>query len=258
MRTPVFLVGVALALVAFIAMLALGVIFVNRSSGGRQTAVVIAAQDIQARQPITADMLSISQVPASALPPKAFLTVADLTGYSAAVPIYKGQVITANVVANNPDELTNASAYLPIPQGYIAMTLPTSEQQGVAGYIAQGDYIDVIASINSGIFNPANPRTVIRTVFPSLHVIRVGPPSTAPKQGQPQGVASSLTVVMTLCDAQYMSWLLLNATLKYALLAYPDYAKTTAAATPPACLSTQVPPIVGPRQVDARWAFTSG
>jgi Flp pilus assembly protein CpaB len=256
-RTPLFLVGVALALIAFIAMFALGVVFVNRSGGGRMIPVVTAALDIQAREPILPTMLSVTDVPENAIPPKSFLHLADLNGFSAVVPIYKGQVITSNIVASHPDLLTGASEYLPIPQGMVAMTLPTNEQQGVAGYIAQGDYIDVIATVNSGLFSPANPRTLTRTVFSNLRVIRVGPPSTAPKEGQPQGVVSSLTAVFSLCDAQYMNWLLVNASLKYVLISYHDYSPA-AAATSPACPSAVTPDIVGPRQADTRWGFTSG
>jgi Flp pilus assembly protein CpaB len=258
MRTPLFLVGVALALVAFIAMFAFGIVFVNRSGGGQLVAIVTAAEDIQAREPILPTMLSVTQLPANAIPPKAFLHVADVSGYSAVVPIFKGQAITSNVVASQPDLITGASAYLPIPQGSVAMTMPTNEQQGVAGYIAQGDYIDVIATVNSGLFTPANPRTLTKTVFSNLHVIRVGPPSTAPKEGQPQGISSSLTVVMSLCDAQYMNWLLLNASLKYVLMSYHDYSPAAAATPGPACPSTATPEIVGPRQADARWGFTTG
>jgi Flp pilus assembly protein CpaB len=258
MRTPLFLVGVALALVAFVAMFAFGIVFVNRSGTGGQIAVVTAAQDIQAREPILPTMLLVTEMPATAIPPKAFLHLADVSGYSAVVPIFKGQAITSNVVASHPDLITGASAYLPIPQGSVAMTLPTNEQQGVAGYIAQGDYIDVIATVNSGLFTPTNPRTLTRTVFSSLHVIRVGPPSTAPREGQPQGVVSSLTVVLSLCDAQYMNWLLVNATLKYVLMSYHDYAPDTEAAPGPACPSSATPGIVGPRQADVRWGFSAG
>src|SRR5882762_4177343 len=242
MRTPLFLVGVALALIAFIAMFAFGIVFVNRSGGGGQVAIVTAAQDIQAREPILPTMLSITEMPATAIPPKSFLRLADVSGYSAVVPIFKGQVITSNVVATHPDLIAGTSEYLPIPQGSVAMTLPTNEQQGVAGYIAQGDYIDVIATVNSGLFSPANPRTLTRTVFSNLHVIRVGPPSTAPKEGQPQGVVSSLTAVLSLCDAQYMNWLLVNASLKYVLISYHDYSPA-AAATGLACPSATTPEI---------------
>ncbi|OLC01939.1 MAG: hypothetical protein AUI15_04230 [Actinobacteria bacterium 13_2_20CM_2_66_6] len=96
---------------------------------------------------------------------------------------------------------------------------------------------------------------VTRTVFTNVYVIRVGPPSAAPKQGQMQGVASSLTVVMSLCDAQFMDWLTLNANLKYALLSFHDYQKSVAPADP-TCPSTNEPGIIGPAQVEARWGFT--
>jgi len=257
-RTPVFLVGVALALVAFIAMFAFGIVFVNRSQTGRQVAVVTAAQDIQAREPIDPTMLALTQIPITALPPKAFLHLADVIGFSAAVPIFKGQVVTSNVVATNEDELIGASTYLPIPQGFVAMTMPTSEQQGVAGYIAQGDYIDVITTVNSGLFTPVNPRTLTKTVFSNLHVIRVGPLTAAPKSGQPQGVVSSLTVAISLCDAQYLNWLLVNTTLKYVLLSYHDYTPGAATVASPECPPSAEPRLVGPHQVDLRWGFTAG
>jgi Flp pilus assembly protein CpaB len=257
-RTPVFLVGIALALVAFIAMFAFGIVFVNRSQGGRQVSVVTAVEDIPAREPIDPAMLAVTQVPATALAPKAFLHLTDVIGFSAAVPIFKGQVITSNLVATNQDELIGASTYLPIPQGFVAMTVPTSEQQGVAGYIAQGDYIDVITTVNSGLFTPVNPRTLTRTVFSNLHVIRVGPLTAAPKAGQPQGVVSSLTVAISLCDAQYLNWLLVNTTLKYVLISYHDYTPNAATVSSPDCPASAEPRIVGPRQVDLRWGFTAG
>ena len=258
-RTPLFVIGVALALLAFLLMFAFGILFVNRSQAPGQVRVVVATKDIDSREPITVDMLTVSSVPASATTAKAYQNLSDLTGYSALVSIYKGQPITPNLVASNPGELTAGieSSFLPIPQGYVALTLPTGEQQGVAGYIAQGDYIDVIATVNTGVFSAASPRMVTRTVFTSVYVIRVGPPSTAPKQGQVQGISSSLTVVMSLCEAQLMNWLSLNANLKYALLSYHDYQKSFAPADP-TCPSTNQPAIIGPAQVEARWGFTKG
>jgi len=252
-RTPLFILGVGLALLAFLVMLAFGLLFASRSQTGTQIRVVVAAQDIDAREPITADMLTTSLMPQTAVPPHAFLRAADLTGFSALVSIYKGQPITGNVVSSNPDQLTYSS-FLPIPQGYIALTLPTSEQQGVAGFIAQGDYIDVIATVNTQLFSPVNPRQVTRTVFTNLYVLRVGPQSVVPRQGQSQGVSSSITVLLSLCDAQYMDWLLSNATLRYALQSYHDYAKTLAPADP-SCPSTAAPGTIGPGQVQGRWGF---
>ena len=256
LRTPLFLLGVAMALLSFIAMFAVGVLFANKSSPGRLVPVVAAARDIQPRELIAPAMLTVVEQPANLLPPRAVLRAADVKGYSALVPIYKGQVLTDNLVAASPDQIDESNAaYLPIPQGFVAMTLPTSELQGVAGYVAPGDYINVIVTINTQIFNQNPARTVTRTVFTSLHVIRVGPPSAAPREGLPQGLASSLTVVLSECDAQYLDWLGQNATMKYVLLSYKDYTPT-AAQPDAACPSTTAPGLVGPAQVDQRWAFT--
>jgi Flp pilus assembly protein CpaB len=255
-RTPIFILGIALALGAFLVMFTFGLIFAGRIQTGGTTAVIVAQQPIDPRTPITAEMLTVSAIPNNAVPPRAFLRIADLTGYFAVVSIYKGEPITANIVSTNPDLInpSTSTAYLPIPPGYVAMTVPTGEQQGVAGFIAQGDYIDVIATVNTGQFSATSPRTVTLTVFRDVYVIRVGPQSVVPRQGQPQGVSSSLTVLLTLCDAQYLDWLLTNATLKYALPSYKDY-RPAPTGPDPSCPSTASPALIGPTEVQARWNF---
>jgi Flp pilus assembly protein CpaB len=256
-RTPLFIFGVALALLAFLIMFAFGIVYVGRSQVGGTTSIVVAARDIQAREPIAVDSVTLAKIPTSAVPPKSFTRLIDLVGFAAVVPIYKGEAITQNVVTNS-DAITPAQAsYLPIPQGYIAMQVPTSELQGVGGYPAQGDYIDVIASVNTGQFSPVNPHSVTKTVFTKLYILRVGPQTTVPRQGQPQGVSSSLTVVLTQCDALYLDWLLQNATLKYTLLSYKDYG-TTPLAPDPSCSDAAASALIGPAQVDQKWGFTKG
>jgi pilus assembly protein CpaB len=258
-RTPLFLLGVAMALLAFIAMFAFGILFANRGLTGRQVTAVVAAQDIGAREPVTAAMLTVAQVPQSQLAPHAIVNLSDLDGATALVNIYKGQTITTNLVVSNPDEIPAAQlAYLPIPQGYVAITIPTGELQGVGGYITPGDYINVIASANTDLFFSKPTRTTVRTVFTDVRVIRVGPPTISPKQGQVVGVTGSLTVVLSQCDAAYLDWLLSNVTLKYVLLNYHDYATDSLSHPDPSCPPTQAPPVVGPAAVDARWNFTRG
>lgn len=256
-RTPLFIFGIALALLAFLIMFFFGIVYVGRSQTGAQVRVIVAARDIAAREPITPDMVTFGSFPASAVPPKTFARLSDLTGFAAVVGIYKGQAITDNVVTNSDQVSTAQSSYLPIPAGYVATTLTTSEQQGVAGYIAQGDYIDVIASVNTAEFSPINAHRVTKTVFLKLYVLRVGPQSVVPRQGQPQGVSSSITVVVTQCDAQYLYWLAQNADLKYTLLSYHDYG-TPQLPPDPSCPANTPPPLIGPAQVDNRWGFSKG
>lgn len=256
-RTPLFVVGVGLALLAFLLMFAFGALFVGRTQTVTQVKVVVATQDISQRQALDSSMLGYSSVASTSLPPHALTRVSDLSGYTALVAIYKGEVITSNVVSSNPDVLAGPnSAYLPIPKGYVALTLPTNEQTGVGGYIAQGDYLDVMVTLNTTVITPVNPRSVTKTVFTDVHVIRVGPDSNLARQsGVAQGLSSSLTVVMSLCDAQYMYWFLKNADIRYDLLSYPDYG-TGPSSGGSACPSTTAPAAIGPAAVDARWGFT--
>jgi pilus assembly protein CpaB len=245
-----------MAVLAFVAVFLVGIVSATGNPAAHQVTAVVALRDIQPRELVTPLSVALQQVPATALPPHAIVRLADILGDTALVTIYKGQVLSDGIVASSPDQIDEGtSSYLPIPQGYVAITIPTDELRGVAGYVSAGDYINVLANVNTSIFSPLNPRPVTRTVFTSIRVIRVGQPSVGPKTGQQQGVASSLTVIVSACDAQYMDWFINNATLKYVLLSYKDYA-SPAAATDSTCPSTIAPALVGPTQVNSRWGFT--
>jgi pilus assembly protein CpaB len=255
-RTPIFLLGAGLAAFAFIAVFVVGVLLTASNPGSHQVTAVVAVQDIQPRELITASMVTVTQVPAAALPPRSIVRVADIVGSTALVTIYKGQVLSESIVAASPDQIDEGVlSYLPIPQGFVAITIPTNELEGVGGYVAAGDYINMIATVNTSLFSPQNPRTVTRTVFTSVKVIRVGPPTVGPRTGQQQGVSSSLTVVVTECDAQYIDWLINNTSLKYVLLSFKDYSNTQAVADS-TCPATVAPGAIGPAEADSRWGFT--
>lgn len=245
-RTLIFVIGAGMAVVAFIAVFVIGALLASSNSASHQVTAVVALQDINPRVLITASSVALRQVPAASLPPHSMSLIADVQGKKALVTIYKGQVLSQNLIASAPDQINyEAGDTLPIPKGFVALTIPTDEQQGVAGYIAAGDYIDITATMKS----------VSKTVFAVVWVIRVGPPTQGPKEGQQQGVSSSLTIVATQCDAQYLAWLINNASLKYSLLSSADYAPTPAAADA-SCSPTAVPDgVIGPAQVAARWGF---
>src|SRR3989442_15988826 len=97
-RTPLFILGVGLALVAFLVMFGFGLLFANRAGSTTQIRVVVAGEAIDARAPITAAMLTTASIPATAIPPGAFTQLSDLTATYAVVSIPKGQVISANIV----------------------------------------------------------------------------------------------------------------------------------------------------------------
>jgi Flp pilus assembly protein CpaB len=159
-------------------------------------------------------------------------------------------------------------AYLPIPKGFVALTIPTGEQVGVAGFIQAGDYINILASSQVSVFQTSGqqqgpPRSVTKTVFTNVHVLKVGPATgqvvsggtSTSTSGSTGGVSSSLTVVLTQCDAEYLRWLQANAQLSYTLGSYQDY-KPQDTKPDPNCVDATAAHGVGPASVDKRWGFS--
>lgn len=189
--------------------------------------VVIAAHDLQIRVPIQPGDLAIANFHSADVPVGAFSKIADLKDVVAAITISKGQAVTSNLLLTSADAVIGPqSAYLPIPAGFVALTIPTGEQQGVAGYIQVGDYLSLVAVV------AGKTSTNIRTIYTNIPVIRVGTATSesAPVQGNANnppkqgGLSSSLTVIATQCQAEYINWFLSNGTLKYTLESYHDYA----------------------------------
>lgn len=245
-------IGAVLAVIAFgtAALLASLPLLQGATTG---TSIVVARNSIGARTVIQASDLELKSY--SPVPPQAYFAIKDLAGKGARVDIPQGYPVTANLVAPSGDLLsTSDAAYLPIPSGYVAFTVPAGEQLGVAGYVQLGDRIEVLATINSSEFGASPGVQVVRTVFRDLDVIRVGPASTGSTANA--AVTSSLTLLMTSCDSEFMFWLLNNSTMKYTLESFNDYAATPTQPDP-ACPKLTSAAGVGPKEVDARWHFTT-
>ena len=244
-------VGAVLAVLAFA--LAAGIASLPLIQGTTTgTRVVVASHDIKARTVITASDLTIANF--NPAPPEAFIAVKDVAGKGARVDLPAGQPITANLVAPSGDLLSSSDvAYLPIPKGWIAVTVPTGEQVGVGGYVQIGDRITMLATINTAAFGQNPGRNVVLTVFRDIDVLRVGPANGATSTGS---VTSSLTVLMTGCDSEFLFWLLNNTSMKYELESYTDYQGLP---TQPdtKCPSVSSATGVGPKDVDGRWHFTT-
>ncbi len=278
----IIIAGAVLAALAFVLVIFLGSRGIGGGAGGTQIPIVVAARDIGFRTALTKDDLTVKNWPSDLAPPGYYSRVEDVIGKSAAgasagandtgavaeVPIKAGQPITQNLLAKSIDAVQVLPAYLPIPKGFVAITVPTSEQMGVAGYVQAGDYINVIATTDVSIFGGGGqqgpPKYVARTVFTNVHVLKVGPATgqVSPVGGQAQpasastgGVASSLTLVMTECDAEYLKWLLGKTQLSYTLGSYQDY-KPTDTRPDPSCADATAAHGVDTAAVNNRWHFT--
>jgi pilus assembly protein CpaB len=234
-RRPFTILGMLIALITLAAFIFLAL----RTTGGvvqlpstGDLSVVVAKSDIPARAAITGDVLTIARLNAKDVPPQSFSAIADVTGKTsrfALIDIKAGQPVLANAIVTSADPTPPESSFLAIPQGFVAMTIPTSEQQGVAGYIQPGDYIGIIATVDKG------QSTTTRTIFNNVHVIQVGTATVnittgrnGPSSNRVAGSSSSLTIVVNECDAEYLTWFLAKTNLRYTLENYTDYNKGSA------------------------------
>jgi len=225
-RRPFTLLGILLALLV-IGAFVLVALNAGNASNSPTMSVVVATRDLQPRLPITADALAMQSISVPANYPKVYFTrIQEVQGTVPLVAISSGQAVTSNEVAKPTQALGAQSEYLPIPKGYVAITIPTSEQQGVANFIQQNDYISVIATVSAG------NKVASKTIFTNLHVIRVGNQGTT---GASNTNASSLTVVVTECEAEVITWFLTYAALKYSLESYKDYLSSGPDTPDPKC-----------------------
>jgi pilus assembly protein CpaB len=237
---------------------------------GSTTDVVVAARDIPLRGVIGADDVTTQKFADADVPPSSFRKVSDVQRLISELNIAKGQAITSNMLAKSPDQITGLTpGFLQIPQGFVAVTMPTSELQGVAGYIQPNDYISIIATASVQLFLGAQqqgaPKTVTKTVFTNVHVLRVGAASNqvSPVSGNNSsssnsaGVsASSITFVVTACDAEFLNWFRSQASLSYELESFHDY-KPQDVAPNATCSSVDAAHGVGPKIVDQRYGFSA-
>jgi pilus assembly protein CpaB len=210
--------GVFLAFVAFG-----GALLVGRTSGGsvsvggsKNVPAVVALKDIPASTQITADMVTVQQFSADQAPPYAFRAKDLVVGKFAAIPIHAGSaIIDYDVVSDVSGVQPAKQAFLPIPAGMVALQIPTGELVGAGGYIQPDDRIDVIVT-----YQPKGaPQSTTKTAFTNLHIIRVGPAGAA----NTRGITSSLTVIVTLKQAEDLKWAMDNTNYKFVLKSVKDY-----------------------------------
>ena len=225
-RRPFTLLGILLALLVIAAFV---LVALNASTGSNvpSQSVVVATKELQPRLPIDGSSLELKRIPiASGYPQVFFSQVSQVKGMIPLVTIASGQAITSNEIVEPNQALGSQSEFLPIPSGYVAITIPTSEQQGVAGYIQPNDYISVIATVSS----PGKVAT--KTIYNNIHVIKVGTNGSSGSAG-----VTSLTIVVTECQAEILTWFLQFASLKYSLESFHDYLNSANVAPDPACAS---------------------
>jgi len=110
--------------------------------------VVVAAEDIPAFTPITAEMITINKVPQGTSHPLAARSAVEVVGYVTESEIIKSEEILP-VKLKQPGQTDSGLSYI-VPDGMRAVTIAVDEISGVAGFLQRGDYV-------AGISYPPTP-----------------------------------------------------------------------------------------------------
>lgn len=107
--------------------------------GGERIDVCVAVRDIAAGSKITVDDIDIKQMLKSYVPVHACKNADDLIGKLATSNVPQGAVLTEVYVQQNTDSLD-------VPTGYVAVSIPSTDQFAVGGALMRGDFVDVYVS----------------------------------------------------------------------------------------------------------------
>jgi pilus assembly protein CpaB len=175
------------------------------------TLVVVARVSIPSGTLITPGMLELTRIK-GLLPANAYTSCETLVGaacsesnglsvsqtattsstldYYAVVPIAANTVITGTLVSPNKVTQTPSFGSLNLPPGDVAIAIPLTSQQAVAGYLQAGDRIDFISTGANGN---------VGFTYQDLLVLGVGSPSTT---GQAASSAGGGLVVLQVTRSQ--------------------------------------------------------
>lgn len=105
--------------------------------------VVTAVESIPPYTAIKTDQLTLTDFPADYVPETAVLSLDEVKGLYSNRTIYAGEILYTNAVTAK--EKMEAPLSYRIPEGMRAMTIGVNSATGVAGYVTEGDVLDIYA-----------------------------------------------------------------------------------------------------------------
>ncbi|HET7494293.1 MAG TPA: Flp pilus assembly protein CpaB [Candidatus Limnocylindrales bacterium] len=206
----VLLIGVFLAIVAFVAIILLqGGPSKNQPEVATDADTVIATSDIPLGSRITADQITVNKVALTGRDADSFGAASQVIGQIVRQPVTAGQAITARTLAggSNPGQILN----IQVPAGKRAITVQVDQVTGVGTVIKTGDYVDMVVAIPKDNFPvvAVNPTarsysilyqegtgiygTSVKVLLQGMQVLGtlLPPPTTTTQDQQQQGAQPS-------------------------------------------------------------------
>jgi len=211
--------------------------------------VVVAKENLPGGQALEAVQLTVQHWPVENLPPGRFGRVEDIVGRVINGPVVQGEVILAAKLA--PKGMAGGLSAI-IPPGARAVTVRVDEVIGVAGFVQPNDRVDVIAIIDSGIYQE-DP--ISQVILQDVEVLTVGQKTEAGDKDKKARVVSVATLNLDQWQAERLA---LAANRGKILLALRNQSDRTSespkgvhmttlfplakASTPPPATAAPVPP----------------
>jgi len=159
----------------------------------QKSKVVYSNKDIPEGSTISADALEEREVEVGKVPQDALATTSSAVGRIAKYGIPAGQVVSQHDMAPIGVSVGFESK---VKDGMRAVTFAVDNNSGVAGFVAPGSHVDILASVGSGYQTKAQP------ILSDVEVVAVG--SVYQKSSGASGAvpASSVTVAVNPDDAE--------------------------------------------------------
>jgi pilus assembly protein CpaB len=141
------------------------IVLANRSegsSGPAMTRVVVARADLEPGQLLGASDLALAELPEASVSKSMFRDSKPLVGRAVVAPVVKGQAMFEGLLAPAGSE-GGLSAL--VPDGMRAVSVEVNESSAVAGLLAPGCRVDVIATLR-----PDDREQISRTIVKNVKV----------------------------------------------------------------------------------------
>lgn len=136
---------------------------------GTTKRVIVAKSDINEMQTVYDNMVEAVERPADFVEPDAAITIEEVVGNVAAIPIKKGQQVVKNKLLTPGPDTGIASQVAPTKR---AISIPVDETRSVAKLIRPGDRVDILTAVDIG--KGANQERKVITLMQDVVVLATG------------------------------------------------------------------------------------
>lgn len=150
--------------------------------------VVTAKQDIKQNEKITADMLTIENVPEASVHPDSVKRIESIENHYATTKMAEGEVFLTHNARTTTEESLRISRK--VKEQFRAVSVGVNFVQSVSNLIEPEDYVDVFASIKKG------DQMETKMIMENVRVLAIGRKMVEPTEGEPYVEYTSATLEM--------------------------------------------------------------